>query len=120
MSRAQEIRQKRLNERREEEEKKKEEELRIKEEAEKMQDWVLDLFEKPTKFNSADEVHLSSTYYGKIDIGYGSNKLMTGKAFEPQVMKKLVEMFNAEEGYSADYDEGTFPESYSSATFKIE
>lgn len=120
MSRAQEIRQKRLNERREAEEEKRKEELRIKDEAEKMKDWVLDLFERPTKFNSADEVHLSNTYYGKIEIGYGNKTVMTYKEFDPEIMKKLVEMFDAEEGYSADYHEGTFPESYSSATFKIE
>lgn len=120
MNRAQEIRQKRLNERREAEEKKRKEELMIEDEAKKLYDWVLDLLENPTEFNSADEVHLSNTYYNKIQIGYKFGKGVTEKEFEGEVMKKLAEIFNAEEGYSADYYSGNSVESDSSVTIKIE
>lgn len=119
MSRAQEIRQKRLNERREAEEEKRKEQLRIEDEAKKLYDWVLDLLENPTKFNSADEVYLSNTYYNKIQIGYRFNEGVTEREFESEFMKKLAEMFDAEEGYYGHYSEGNFPDSYSSVTIKI-
>lgn len=120
MDRAQKIRQKRLNERREAEEKSRKENLRIKDEAKKLYDWVLDLLEDPTEFNSADEVYLSDTCDNKIKIGDVLEKgMITEKKFEEEVMKKLVEIFNKEEGYSAKYFPVTFREKYSKVRIKI-
>lgn len=120
MSRAQEIRQKRLNERKDIAEKKTKHDMEVKAKAEELFDWVLDMFEHPTANNTADEVHLSDSYYNKIQIGYDYEKGLTDKLFDWEVMKQLAEMFEAEDGYTGKYFSGTFPDSYSSVTIKIE
>ncbi len=120
MSRAQEIRQKRLNERKDIAEKKTKHDLEVKAKAEKLFDWVLDMLEHPTANNTADKVYLSDSYQGKIQIGYHYEKGFTDKPFDCKVMKQLADMFEAEDGYTGKYFSGTFPESYSSVTITIE
>lgn len=120
MSRAQEIRQKRLNERKDIAEKKTKHDLEVKAKAEKLFDWVLDMLEHPTANNTADEVYLSNSYQNKIQIGYDYEKGLTDKPFEWEVMKQLADMFEAEDGYTGEYFSVTFPESYSSVTITIE
>lgn len=119
MSRAQEIRQRRLNERQKIAEEQKKLELKTESEAKMLFDWVLDMFETPTNNNTADEVHLSETYYGKIQVGYNHKEGLTDKDFNWKVMKKLAEMFEAEEGYTGIYFAGQRPESDSYVTIKI-
>lgn len=124
-SRAQEIRKKRLEERKaiaEENKKivedKKNLELKIEEESKKMFDWVLDMFENPTPSNTADTVYLSDSPHNKMILGYGKEAYFTGKKFNYKVMRKLVDMFNSEDGYTAEYD---YNEYYlSSVTIRIE
>ncbi|MCI9178127.1 MAG: hypothetical protein HFJ28_06225 [Clostridia bacterium] len=119
MNKAQEIRQKRLNERKEIAEKKTKHDLEIKAKAEELFNWVLDMLDTPTANNTADEVHLSDSYYNKIRVGYNYEKGLTDKPFECEVMKQLAKMFKAEDGYTGKYFSGTFPDSHSSVTIKI-
>ena len=88
MSRAQEIRQKRLNE------KNNPEEI-----ANKLYDWVLDLLENPTEFNTGICVCLVDTPYHKIRIGSDQLGLTTNKKFDVHVMQILADRFDQEEGY---------------------
>lgn len=120
MSRAQEIRQNRLNERKAIAEKKTEQDMKIQDEANELFDWVLDMFENPTRDNTADEVHLSGSYEGRIRVGHDYRKGLTQKTFDWRVVKRLAEMFEAEDGYTAEFLEGRSYESYSSVTIKIE
>lgn len=117
MNRAQEIRQKRLAEQKATAEKKTKHDLEIKSKAETLFDWVLDFFTDIT----VSQVILDCTFDNKIEfwlpyhVGY---KRMLNKPFDHKVMVKLVEMFEAEDGYSAkliDYSNG-----YSSVTIKVE
>lgn len=97
MSRAQEIRNKRLAEK----------EDRIKEEAKVLYNWVLDMFENPTANNTAYEVYLYETSDFKIRIGDNPKKGITDKPFVTSVMKKLADMFQKEEGYTSYYTSST-------------
>lgn len=116
MSRAQFIRKKRLKERQKIKEESKP--FKVKTEAEKLFEWVLDLFEEPTEFNTADEVILSANYSGNIVIGY-TDKGLTERKFNDEVMKVLEEMCNSEEGYVAKFHQFDYP-SLSSIIIRIE
>lgn len=84
MSRAQEIRQRRLNERSTDSQEK----WRIiNDKANIMKEYVLDMLEKPTPNNSADEVILCKTDSGKIRIGRKWDQEFTEEIFEDEVMK---------------------------------
>ena len=119
MNRALEIRQKRLNERKKIVQKQAQHDMEIKAKAEKLFNWVLDMFENPTANNTADEIYLSDSYFNKIQVGYHYNEGLTDITFDYEVMEELAKMFEAEEGYTGQYFSGTFPDSYSSVTIKI-
>lgn len=123
MTRAQQVRKKRLKER--DEEKRKEEEIRLEVErkTDEMYEWVLDLFERPTKYNSADEVQLNDTYYHKIRIGKGLDETVgiTERKFDRRVIENLVKRFkDEEEGYFADYEKSSNEYGHDTAIFRIE
>lgn len=121
-SRAQEIRQKRLNERKGIAEKETNPpNLEIKAKAEELFNWVLDMLDTPTENNTADEVYLSNcSCLNKIQIGHDCEKGLTDKPFEEEVMEQLAEMFEAEDGYTGKYFSRTYPVIYSSVTITIE
>ncbi len=96
MNRAQKIRQKRLKEREIINEERRKE---VMAEAKKLFDWVLDLLEHPTPNNTADEVMLLYVKNDKIAIG-NEKEGCTEKTFDSEVMKKLAELFNVEDGYT--------------------
>ncbi len=111
MSRAQEIRQKRLDERKENEEENKERQAShktmVETEAKRLFDWVLDLLEHPTKDNTKDRVCLYNRL-GSICVGYSG---ITSETFDDEIMRKLADMFDVEEGYNgkfSPYEMGEF------------
>lgn len=119
MTRAQRVRRNRLRERKLIKKEQRKEELRIKREAKELYDWVLDLFEKPAEYNSADEVHLVK-FTNEIIIGSGAASKATGKEVEDEVMKKMAEIFKKEKGYETEYYGRSFPDSCISITIRIQ
>lgn len=117
MNRAQQIRNARLEERIKIQEKRTEHDLKVKKKAKELFDWILDLFENPTKENTADKVEISDSYTHKMFIGY--EKLETKRTFDDEVVEEVVDMFNKEEGFEAKYIKGRFPDSFSSAVIEI-
>lgn len=99
MNRAQEIRQKRLKARAIENEQR---EKQLKEKAEELFDWVLDLLENPTPNNTADTVRLFKGVNGKIIVGDDGGK-ETEKTFDMDVIEEIAAMFNEESGYRAQF-----------------
>ena len=119
MSRAQEIRKKRLIERGEIIPKKKTEvDLAIEDKAKELFDWVLNMLEHPTPYNTADQVYLSRSYDSKIRVGYRYAVELTDKNFDGQVMERLTQMFEEEEGYKVELH-GMYPDEHSDILIKI-
>lgn len=104
MNRAQEIRRKRLEERKNHDESR----LNVAKmhRVGKLFEWVLDLFEKPTRYNTLDEVILTvRRHYVDLHLLYlGKNeeKKISGEVYIGD-LKELAKMFNEEEGYQAEY-----------------
>ena len=111
MSRAQEIRQKRLRER------EREKRAFLIEHAEPVVNWILDLFESS---ESADEVCLYRTTDNTILISIftistsnpanrieTTDPMNTDKKFDPEMMQYVAGMFNQEEGYEAVFNPGS-------------
>lgn len=120
MNRAQEIRQRRLKERETETKKEMQHDEEVQKEVEKLYEWVLDMLDKPSEFNTPDEVYLSDSYRNKIRIGNSFEKGgLTERPFNDETMKQLADKFQREEGYTGQYFSGTFPESYSCVTIRI-
>lgn len=76
---------------------------KVQAEADQMFKWVREMFKHPTHANTKKVVQLFGTPGGKIIVGLGVG---TDKIFNWEVMEKLVDMFNALDGYTADYYRG--------------
>lgn len=121
MNRAQEVRQNRIREREEDRQKELALDQKTKTEVEVLFNWVLDLLEHPTYYNTKDEVILSESFKHKIRIGFHSDVSsgLTEKTFSNHTMEILAQKFEAEEGYTGYYSAGNGIESSSYVQIKI-
>ncbi len=122
MSRAEEILNKRrqeLQKAKEEEKRRKEEEKRaFKEKVEETYNWILDLFENPSEFNTPYEVVISNTIYGNIQLGNDYQDGFIEKSFDEDVLEEVGNILT-KDGFKVRFTHGTFPESFSEMTIEI-
>ena len=125
MDRIQEIISKRLEQKKEKEWKiyhqAQVEELQIQEQFEKLYNWILDLLEKPTEYNTLNEVILNDSFYHKVQVGDRSSdpKSITELEFCEEVMQRLEKTFKDEKGFDANYCKGRAPNYYAKLTVRI-
>ncbi len=74
-------------------------------------EWILQLLEQPTKFNTAQEVLLTPSSYTKIDMGlpyieigdpYGGGSLVTDRLWHDPTMTQVAKMFANLAGFSIE------------------
>lgn len=120
-NRAQQVRNKRLKERADMAEREANHKFEVDAKAERLFHWVLDLFEKPTRYNTADQVFLSESYHGSTWLcNNGCNKDFENIPFDPEVMQRLAQMFEEEAGYTGKYIPAENPDNCNKVIIKIE
>ena len=122
MNKAQELRRKRLNnqiEALQEKKRRMEASAKVKEDTEKMINFIFDLLENPTPHNSEEEVILIDSPKHQVKIGSYSNNEETDFKFDVEVMLNVVEKFRKEDGYLATFNHGDGEEIPSQVVIKM-
>lgn len=106
MDRFQKVRKKWLDELAEAKKAKKAQDLETVAKANELVNWVLDLLEDPSAFNTRYEIFLMDTEDHRIQVGsktISSGTNISNKIFDDKVMRKLADIFNTQKGYIGLY-----------------